>query len=45
MYILHILKRPKRKKLHKQNVFYFQFYILCENFSMIGLLIRIISKF
>ena len=36
---------PKRRKLHEQNVFYFQFYIPCENFSKIRLLIKTISKF
>ena len=27
---------PKRKKLHKRNVFVFQFYISCANFKKVG---------
>ena len=37
--------RPKLKKLNEQKVFFFQFYILCENFSKIEPQIKIIPKF
>ena len=36
---------PKWKKFHEQNVFCFRFYILCENFSQIGQIIKKIPKF
>ena len=33
------------KNVHKQKVFRFRFYILCENFSKIGPKIKKIPKF
>ena len=33
------------EKFHEQKVFYFRFYILCENFSKIGPIIKIIQNF
>ena len=36
---------PKWKKFHEQKVFFFRFYILCENFSKIGPIIKKIPKF
>ena len=33
------------KKFHEQKVFFFRFYILCENFSKIGPIIKKIPKF
>ena len=45
MYIyiyLYIYKKlsPKWKNFHEQKVFLFRFYILCENFSKIGPIIK-----
>ena len=31
---------PKWKNFHEQKVFLFQFYMLCENFSKIGQIIK-----
>ena len=50
MYIyiyLYIYKKlsPKWKNFHEQKVFLFRFYILCENFSKIGPIIKKIPKF
>ena len=44
---LYIYKKlsPKWKKFHKQKVFCFWFYILSENFSKIGPIIKKIPKF
>ena len=36
---------PKWKNFHEQKVFLFRFYILCENFSKIGPIIKKIPKF
>ena len=44
MYIYKKLS-PKWKKFHEQKVFCFRFYILCENFSKIGPIIKKIPKF
>ena len=44
MYIYKKLS-PKWKNFLEQKVFYFRFYILCENFSKIGPLIKKILKF
>ena len=40
---LYIYKKPspKWKKIHEQKVFLFRFYILCENFSKIGPIMKI----
>ena len=41
MYIyLYIYKKLSWKNCHEQKVFLFRFYILCENFSKIGLIIK-----
>ena len=50
MYIcikLYIYKKlsPKWKNFQEQKVFLFRFYILCENFSEIGPIIKKIPKF
>ena len=50
MYIyiyLYIYKKlsPEWKNFHEQKVFLFRFYILCENFSKIGPIIKKIPKF
>ena len=46
MYILYIKLRPKREKVTRTKCFFFfQFHILCENFSKIGPLIKINSNF
>ena len=44
---LYIYKKtsPKWKNVQEQEVFYFRFYILCENFSKIGPIIKKIPKF
>ena len=44
---LNIYKKPspKWKNVHEQKVFLFRFYILCENFSKIGPIIKKIPKF
>ena len=44
---LYIYKKPspKWKNVHEQKVFSFRFYILCENFSKIGPIIKKILKF
>ena len=44
MYI-YIKLSPKWKTFQEQQVFYFRFYILCENFSKIGRIIKKIPKF
>ena len=44
MYIYKKLS-PKWKKFQEQKVFFFRFYILCENFSKIGPIIKKIPKF
>ena len=42
---IYIKLSPKWKKFHEQKVFFFRFYILCENFSKIGPIIKKIQKF
>ena len=44
---LYIYKKlsPEWKNVHKQKVFHFRFYILCENFSKIGPIIKKIPNF
>ena len=44
---LYIYKKlsPKWKNIQEQQVFFFLFYILCENFSKIGPIIKKIPKF
>ena len=37
--------RPNRKNIQEQKVFIFRFYILCENFSKIGPIIKKIPNF
>ena len=37
--------RANRKNFHEQKVFFFRFYILCENFSKIGQIIKKIPNF
>ena len=44
MYIYKKLS-PKWKNVQEQKVFFVQFYILCENFSKIGPIIKKIPKF
>ena len=42
---IYIKLSPKWKNCHEQQVFYFRFYILCENFSKVGPIIKKIPKF
>ena len=42
---IYIKLSPTWKNVHEQKVFYFRFYILCENFSKIGPIIKKIPKF
>ena len=42
---IHKKLSPKWKNFQEQKVFYFRFYILCENFSKIGPIIKKIPKF
>ena len=42
---IYIKLSPKWKSFHEQQVFYFRFYILWENFSKIGPIIKKIQKF
>ena len=44
MYIYKKLN-PKWKKFHEQKASFFKFYIMCENFSKIGPIIKKIPKF
>ena len=37
---IYITLSPKWKNFHEQKVFIFRFYILCENFSKIGPIIK-----
>ena len=43
IFVLYKKLNPKWKNFHEQKVFLFRFYILCENFSKIGPIIKKIS--
>ena len=47
IYIIYIYIKlsPKWKNVQEQKVFFVRFYILCENFSKIGPIIKKIPKF
>ena len=42
---IYIILSPKWENFYEKTVFFFQFYILCENFSKIGTIIKKIPNY